>query len=859
MILTHLPLTTLHSCTCYTGHIVPLLAPTAINAIYLLTTDSKLSSNQIPGHAKTVARALLIADLVVTDLAHLRHSVALVAINLVLGRRLTNTQTTERIAILDTVAVHQEDLDRFFPRAQTPPHAQSVPSALVASPTESNSASRINCGTRKQMHSSIAETATSSPQTAELSAKIFRDPTAVKCDPTTRTTDAQDAENPTMVLRLALELRKSNAHTPYAYSAWCAALTHYGLLSKYPNLPSLIQFGFDVGIHTITSTFTPPNKASIEQHAIAFEDYVNNEFRKGRYLGPFTQAQIESILGPFQSSPLSIIPKPGRVDKFRLLQNLSFPYSPGSINHTIDSDLYPCIWSTFGMVCTLLWHLPPGSEAAVRDIAEAHRTIPVIPEQWPGLVVRLRGVDCFAVDTCGCFGLASISGSYGYLADAQMDLIRAAGIGPICKWANDHLFICIPREYLLEYNQLRSSRQATIAQNGGWLQTGGRHWFQGSSLPDGRIEEFDDDNSFPIQDLSNASPRSNHDCKFTYSLADIDDFTCPLGTPWEPSKDIPFGTVAPFIGFDWDLANCTVSLPLKKTDKYLAAITEWEQTPKHNLHEVQGLYGKLLHASSVMVSGRAYLTKLEAMLGSYGDNPFAKHTPPIQTADDLKWWKFALSQPPCPRRIPGPSEVFDFAAFSDASSSTGIGIIIKGRWRAWCLIPGWKTDGRDIGWAESIGFEFLVRYIVTQCTKSTVFKTYGDNRGVVEGWWKGCSRNWPTNLTFRRIYKLLAPSESSVLTRYVPSASNPANSPSRGKYPSMALLLPPIHIPVELRDYVIDFDAPLTPVEFHLDQRGQLPKPLAKLPHDLSSHAPGEINAKLEHKAWQLFTKMEEY
>ena len=117
------------------------------------------------------------------------------------------------------------------------------------------------------------------------------------------------------------------------------------------------------------------------------------------------------------------------------------------------------------MVCTLLWHLPPGSEAAVRDIAEAHRTIPVIPEQWPGLTIRLWGIDRFAVDTCGCFSLASILGSYGYLADAQMDLIHAAGIGPICKWADDHLFIHIlheylleyPHEYLLEYNQLRST------------------------------------------------------------------------------------------------------------------------------------------------------------------------------------------------------------------------------------------------------------------------------------------------------------------------------------------------------------------------------------------------------------------
>lgn len=31
---------------------------------------------------------------------------------------------------------------------------------------------------------------------------------------------------------------------------------------------------------------------------------------------------------------------------------------------------------------------------------------------------------------------------------------------------------------------------------------------------------------------------------------------------------------------------------------------------------------------------------------------------------------------------------------------------------------------------------------------------YGDNRGVVEGWWKRCSVNKPTNLVFRRILQL---------------------------------------------------------------------------------------------------------
>lgn len=702
---------TLDATATSTPHTTALLLNCYTNAICATnSTDSKPLSNQVAGATQTIVRAHLSANHVEFGPDPGPHPANM-------AKRRQNTA-------LATVAVHSNHHARFFRRAQTPHHVRSAPYAWGDFPTESNTANPDSYGTRRQTHLSLEEMATSSPQTAEPSARISRGPTDVECVPTTKTTDAQDAANPTMALSRALELRRSNAHTPYDHKAWYLALTYYGLLSKYSQLPSLLQFGFDVGIRTITTTSTPPNKASIEDYASAFEGYVDNEFKKGRYLGPFSQLQIEAVLGPFQTSPLSIIPKPGRIDKFRLLQNLSFPYSPSSINHTIDSDLYPCIWSTFGMVCTLLWHLPPGSEAAVRDIAEAHRTIPIIPEQWPGLVVKLRGVDRFAADTCGCFGLASISGSYGYLADAQMDLIRAAGIGPLCKWADDHLFVRILRKHLDTYNQLRRNRQATIAQNGGRLQIGGRHWFKGSPMPDDRIEEFDDDNVYPIQDLSEASPRSNHDREFTYSLSDVNDFTCPLGTPWEPSKDIPFCTVAPFIGFDWDLVNLTVALPTKKRDKYLAAIAEWDQTPKHDLQEVQGLYGKLLHASSVLVSGRAYLTKLETMLGSYGDNPFAKHTPPIQTVDDLNWWKRRLSQPPLPRRIPGPVNVLDVAAFSDASSSTGIGIVIKGRWRAWRLLPGWKTHGRDIGWAEAIGFELLVRYIVTQCTESTTFKVY---------------------------------------------------------------------------------------------------------------------------------------
>ena len=38
----------------------------------------------------------------------------------------------------------------------------------------------------------------------------------------------------------------------------------------------------------------------------------NKEFKRGRYIGPCTCQEVESLIGPFQSSPLSLIPKPSK-------------------------------------------------------------------------------------------------------------------------------------------------------------------------------------------------------------------------------------------------------------------------------------------------------------------------------------------------------------------------------------------------------------------------------------------------------------------------------------------------------------------------------------------------------------------
>jgi hypothetical protein len=326
----------------------------------------------------------------------------------------------------------------------------------------------------------------------------------------TPNTSVQGAESRLMVLRNALELKRLNAGAPYIPAAWRKHLQAARISSKFPDLPHDLQFGFDAGIPTIIKTFTPPNRPSITQHSAEFERITQIEFEKDRYIGPVSKSEVESLLGPFQTSPLHLIPKPHKPEQLRLIQNLSFPHSPSeipSINSAIDSDHFPCTWGSFSVISLLLSRLPPGSQAAVRDAKEAYRTIPIKPSQWPGIVVRLQGEDRFAIDTRNCFGLASGAGCYGKIGDAGTQIMRSLGIGPISKWVDDHLFIRIRRPLLEDYNRQRLLWARDITSNGGELHDGGRLWFRGATMPNGKHEEFDEDASQPLRDLSQNTSR----------------------------------------------------------------------------------------------------------------------------------------------------------------------------------------------------------------------------------------------------------------------------------------------------------------------------------------------------------------
>jgi hypothetical protein len=181
-------------------------------------------------------------------------------------------------------------------------------------------------------------------------------------------------------------------------------------------------------------------------------------------------------------------------------------------------------------------------------VAEAYHTIPVLPEQWPGLVVKLRRHDTYWINTNDNFRLASAGGIYGEVADAGADIFWAQGLGPLSKWVDDHVFFRIPRKYLISYNAERAKWHAIITENDGQSQSGSRLWYHGETMPDDLPADFDEDASTVLKDFARNSTCSEINTSFAYCSTDIDMLSEYLETPWEPAKTIPFTEVVPFLG-----------------------------------------------------------------------------------------------------------------------------------------------------------------------------------------------------------------------------------------------------------------------------------------------------------------------
>lgn len=174
--------------------------------------------------------------------------------------------------------------------------------------------------------------------------------------------------------------------------------------------------------------------------------YIASEQAAGRYSEAYTPDALESIIGPFRTSPLGLVPKP-LSNKLRLVQDMSFPrnnHELTSVNAGVNSDDFPTSWGTFDSTAELILSLPPGCVAATFDISAAYRITPVHPNQQHALCIFWNGV--VYVDRALMFGLTSSAGVFGAIADMLVAIYGAANFGLIRKWVDDFLAIRLPHQ-----------------------------------------------------------------------------------------------------------------------------------------------------------------------------------------------------------------------------------------------------------------------------------------------------------------------------------------------------------------------------------------------------------------------------
>ena len=154
-------------------------------------------------------------------------------------------------------------------------------------------------------------------------------------------------------------------------------------------------------------------------------------------------------------------------------------------------------------------------------------------------------------------------------------------------------------------------------------------------------------------------------------------------------------------------------------------------------------------------------------------------------------------------------------------------------WASFRFAPTFRQRHRDIAWAEAIAVELLLHAIQFFPITYHRLLLFCDNSVVADRWRIGHSRNVFVNHVFRRIATFLKNHHWQLQIKYIASADNPADAPSRGLKPD-GPHLPLFKLPPDLK-YDIQRDLHPNPLASHTQLRSihteQLPGTVEHLYH----------------------------
>ncbi|CAA7271031.1 unnamed protein product [Cyclocybe aegerita] len=498
--------------------------------------------------------------------------------------------------------------------------------------------------------------------------------------------------------------------TPYSAEAFQVYLLNAQIVDQYPELCFKLLHGFPLGELTpLTTSFTPPNLPSAVPYTHVIRDYIQEELRLARFSGPFTKTHLETKIGPFRSSPVQVVVKPGapgQPDKFRCCRNLSYRGNLHfSINDDINPDKYPTRWGTALECAKIVSEAPVGTQACTLDIEGAYRTIPVWPNDKRYLIVQFEA-----------------SGLQGEVADAIVDIWHALNVGPVIKWVDD-------------FNVFRHP------------SSGG-----------------------PFLDVS-AATLYRYDYDLDYIKAMIAPLGVPWhDTKGSPFGDT-FSYVGFEWNLPQKTVYLTLAKREKHRTKVLSFIQQ-ASSSQFLKKEVESLYGSLSHISFVYQRGKAYLTNIISWLPKF-PNDFTPRWALPSVISDLKWWLNVLSIPSTFRCLSPRPPTADLGIWVDASTDWGIGLLLEGRWDAWQTLPTAIAPGRDIGWLEGVAIELIILILQASPLLHQDILIRSDNEGVIGAFRKGWSHNRETNESIRRSGTILDDSNLSFTFIYTNASPFP--------------------------------------------------------------------------------------
>jgi hypothetical protein len=326
------------------------------------------------------------------------------------------------------------------------------------------------------------------------------------------------------------------------------------------------------------------------------------------------------------------------------------------------------------------------------DIKKFHCTVSLHPSHKPYLISQDPNGG-FWVDHCFCFGASPASSNSGMISAALRDIWKCRGVFPVAKIEDDLAVFCLPGE----------------------------------------------------------------DGTYAYDRESVLAIISCLGTPWHtPDKkgDPFFIDIFTFIGLLWDIPRHRVSLPEEKRLKYLHHLSSFlsnyapsrkpiptpsiptnsalqSQNLKAPLNDVEVIHGTLCYITFIYIEGRLHLPAISNFMSSYRnwELEFGKYLT-NGIIRELEWWVEVLQEPGRYHQLKPRSPLIDLRIYVDASMDWGIGIWIKEKFAAYKLKDGWKIEGRDICWLETLAIELVAYYLEAMGFEDIYVLMHSDNKGM---------------------------------------------------------------------------------------------------------------------------------